>query len=43
LFADDCFLFFRAEESEAMIMKEILSTYENASGQSINLQKFEIF
>lgn len=43
LFADDCFLFFRAEESEAMIMKEILSTYENASGQSINLQKSEIF
>ncbi|KAK2456657.1 hypothetical protein QL285_004005 [Trifolium repens] len=43
LFADDCFLFFQAEENEATIMKEILSTYENASGQSINLQKSEIF
>jgi hypothetical protein len=28
LFADDCFLFFRATENEAMIMKNILATYE---------------
>ncbi|MCI16585.1 putative non-LTR retroelement reverse transcriptase, partial [Trifolium medium] len=28
---------------EAVIMKNILSTYEAASGQAINLQKFEIY
>ncbi|CAJ2636114.1 unnamed protein product [Trifolium pratense] len=43
LFADDCFLFFRASDSEAVIMKNILSTYEAASGQAINLQKSEIY
>jgi hypothetical protein len=43
LFADDCFLFFRANIVEAEVMKNILSTYEAASGQAINFQKFEIF
>ena len=43
LFADDCFLFFRAEPSEAMVMKNILEVYESASGQAINYQKSEIF
>ncbi|MCH80906.1 replication protein A 70 kDa dna-binding subunit, partial [Trifolium medium] len=43
LFADDCFLFFRATENEAHIMKNILSTYEKASGQAISLPKSEIF
>jgi hypothetical protein len=43
LFADDCFLFFRAAENEAMTMKHILATYEVASGQSINLLKSELF
>ncbi|PNX57454.1 ribonuclease H, partial [Trifolium pratense] len=37
LFADDCFLFFRAVEHEAQIMKNILETYEAASGQTISL------
>jgi len=37
LFADDCFLFFRACEREAICMKNILATYEEASGQTINL------
>ena len=32
LFADDCFLFFRAEPSEAMVMKNILEVCESASG-----------
>ena len=32
LFADDCFLFFKACESEAIVMKNILATYEAASG-----------
>lgn len=39
LFADNCFLFFRACEQEATVMKDILTTYEAASGQAINLQK----
>ena len=43
LFADDCFLFFKACESEAIVMKNILATYEAASGQAINLQKSELF
>jgi len=43
LFADDCFLFFRAEEAQAHIMKDIMLKYEAASGQSISLPKFEIF
>lgn len=43
LFADDCFLFFRACEQEAMAMKNILTTYEAASGQAINLQKSEMY
>ncbi|CAJ2643989.1 unnamed protein product [Trifolium pratense] len=34
---------FRATENEALVMKNILSIYEQASGQSINLQKSEIF
>jgi len=36
LFADDCFLFFRAEEEQAQRMKNILLNYEAASGQSIS-------
>ena len=43
LFADDCFLFFRSCEQEASIMKNILTTYEAASGQAINLQKSEMY
>jgi hypothetical protein len=43
LFADDCFLFFKVAENEAMTMKHILATYAAASGQSINLLKSELF
>lgn len=43
LFADDCFLFFRADEKEAQVMKNILHTYELASGQAISLPKSEVF
>jgi hypothetical protein len=32
LFADDCFLFFRADAREAHCMKQILNDYERASG-----------
>ena len=43
LFADDCFLFFKATEVQAHTMKNILSTYELASGQAISLPKSEIY
>ncbi|XP_024634347.2 uncharacterized protein [Medicago truncatula] len=43
LFADDCFLFFQAEERQAIMMKQILTQYEEASGQAISLPKSEIF
>lgn len=39
LFADDCFLFFKACEREVVCMKTILATYEEASGHTINLKK----
>jgi len=41
--ADDCFLFFQAEESQANVMKRILTTYEEASGQAISLPKSEVY
>jgi hypothetical protein len=37
LYADDSFLLFRVSPNEAFKMKNILSTYEAASGQAINL------
>jgi hypothetical protein len=43
LFTDDCFLFFKAEASQAHVMKNILNVYEAASGQAISLPKSEIF
>jgi len=43
LFANDCFLFFIANEDQAHVMKNILSTYELASGQAIRLPKPEIY
>jgi len=43
LFADDCFLFCRANMREVTKIKEILQVYEVVSGQAINLQKSEIF
>ncbi|KAL8105516.1 hypothetical protein AgCh_029345 [Apium graveolens] len=42
LFADDCYLFFRATEVEACTMKGILQRYENLSGQAINYTKSNI-
>ena len=43
LFVVDCFPYCRACESEVVVIKNILSTYEAASSQAINLQKSEIF
>jgi hypothetical protein len=39
LFVDDCFLFCRADGNECIKLKEILKTYEEVSGQAINLRK----
>jgi hypothetical protein len=41
LFADDCFLFFRADDAEAHTIK--MSVYEAASGQVISLPKSEVY
>jgi hypothetical protein len=43
LFADDCFLFCRADEREATAMLNTLKVYEEISGQAINMQKSEIY
>lgn len=43
LFADDCFLFFQANVTEATTIQNILEVYAQASGQHINMQKSEIF
>ncbi|GAU43245.1 hypothetical protein TSUD_241360 [Trifolium subterraneum] len=43
LFADDCFLFCRANVAEANELMRILHTYEIASGQEVNLVKSEVF
>jgi hypothetical protein len=42
LFANDCFLFVRATESELHIVKNILMAYEVASGQVVSLPKIDI-
>jgi len=38
-FAYDCFLFLKVKESQAQIMKDILTMYEVALGQAISLHK----
>jgi hypothetical protein len=43
LFADDCFLFCRANVAEVNQLLSILHTYEQASGQEINMSKSEVF
>lgn len=43
IFADDSFLFFRADRCEARKIKEILNLYESYSGQAVNYQKSGIF
>ncbi|KAH9768542.1 reverse transcriptase domain-containing protein [Citrus sinensis] len=41
-FADDCFIFFKANDQEALIMKAALSLYGAASGQRVNFNKSSI-
>lgn len=43
LFADDSFLFFKAQVSEVLQVKKIVEDYANKSGQAINFQKSGIF
>ncbi|KAL8111232.1 hypothetical protein AgCh_019083 [Apium graveolens] len=43
LFADDSFLFFKATSSESQAIKEVLNSYEAASGQAVNFQKSAVF
>lgn len=43
LFADDSFLFFKANETEAQNVKYLLNLYEQESGQAVNFQKSGIF
>ena len=43
MFADDCLLFFRANIEECQVVIDILSQYEEASGQKLNNDKTSIF
>ncbi|KAK9994085.1 hypothetical protein SO802_023788 [Lithocarpus litseifolius] len=43
LFADDSLLFFQAIQNEGEAIVEILQTYANASGQSINMEKSFVY
>ena len=42
-FADDSFIFCQATEGECQHLLELLSQYEQASGQAINRQKMTLF
>jgi hypothetical protein len=43
LFADECFLLCRSNLDETSRLMHILKTYEEASGQEINMSKSEVF
>lgn len=43
LFADDSFLFFRANTEETMSVKSLVVNYERYSGQSVNFSKSGVF
>ena len=42
-FANDCFLFFKANQSEARLVKRILGVYGHRSGQMVNFNKSSIY
>ena len=41
-FANDCFMFFKANQSEARLIKHILAAYGQRSGQLVNFNKSSI-
>lgn len=43
LFADDSFFFFKVLPSKARTFKGILDLYATASGQTVNLEKYDLF
>ena len=43
LFADDCYLFCRAKETEVHSIVKDLQIFQNASGQQVNLSKSLVF
>lgn len=43
LFADDSYLFCRADVGEADKVLELLHLYEKASGQKVNMNKSSVF
>ena len=43
LFADDSYLFFRANRTETEAIKSLLNQYEKSSGQAVNFMKSGIF
>lgn len=43
LFADDYYIFFRVDATEAGVVKNVLSMYERASGQAVNFSKSSIY
>lgn len=43
LFADDCYLYCKATETEASKLLELLATYERATGQKVNVSKSSVF
>lgn len=43
LFVDDCLLFYKATSSETQVLKNVLVTYEQISGQAINYGKSSTF
>lgn len=43
MFADDCFLLFRASQRECDALKEILSKYKATSGQAVHMEKSKNF
>ncbi|XP_050207714.1 uncharacterized protein LOC126657122 [Mercurialis annua] len=43
LFADDSVLFIKASSREGRALKEIITSYEEASGQVVNIDKSEMF
>ncbi|XP_027152248.1 uncharacterized protein LOC113752330 [Coffea eugenioides] len=42
-FADDSIIFCKANKNEAVEIMKVLKTYENASGQLVNLDKSAVF